>query len=139
MHIAKPIMRQILVEIVVMQVVVNVIMDVVVIGDGSVVIEPLLVPSFVVVMSSLLIPLEVRQPAVAIHVVKQMPTRPVYLIIVNTVILLVFVVVVVLVGLKVPEQGRGTAGYRVSLPGRSLRVLENIVYLLGTRGPNIVL
>ena len=70
----------------------------------GVVIEPLLVSSFVIVMPSLLIPLEVRQPAV-VKVVKQMPARPVYGIGVNTVVLLVSVVVVVRLGLKVPEQG----------------------------------
>lgn len=89
-------------------------------------------------MPSLLIPLEVRQPAV-IKVVKQMPTRPVYGTVVTTVVLLVSVVVVVLVGLKVPEQGRGAAGYRVSLPGRALRVLENVADLLGARGRSVVL
>lgn len=138
MYIAKMIMWRILLKIVILQVFVNIVMDVIMILIDGVMIEPLLVPSFVVVMSSVLILLEVRQPALVI-VVKRMPTRPVYLVMVNSVILWLFVVVVVLIGLKVPEQGRGTAGYRVSLPGHSLRVLENIVYLLRARGPSIIL
>merc|ERR1719353_242776 len=85
-------------------------------------------------MPSLLVSLEVCQPAVVIQVVKQMPTRPVYGVMVNTVVLLVLVVVVVLVGLEVPQQRRGTAGNGVGLPSDALSVLENVVNLLGARG-----
>lgn len=56
---------------------------------------------------------------------------------IDAVILFVFVVKVVIIGLKVSEQRRATARDRVGLPNDIVRVLKNIAELAGA-GFNIV-